>query len=75
MTWLKKLRDSILPDDPPGVSEETKSIYNSARAALEEAQARQVEVRHVARVAYGLRERNHFGESFERAMARKEKTL
>lgn len=73
MSWFQKLRDSVVPDEPPTVSDETKHIYEEARAALEEAKQRRVEVRKVSVEAYGLRERNHFGESFERAMAPKGK--
>jgi len=74
MNWLNKLRNTLAQDEPPSVSDETKTIYADAEKALREAQLRRVEVRKVSAEAYGLRERNHFGESFERAMARREKT-
>jgi len=73
MRWLNKLHDVFAPDEPPSVSDETKNIYDSAKTALDDAKKRQIEVRQVSAEAYGLRERNHFGESFQRAMARKER--
>lgn len=73
MKWLIKLQERLTPSEPPSVSEEAKQSYESAKAALSEAHARRAEVRAVSAEAFELRQRNHFGESFERAMMRKEK--
>ena len=79
MTWLTKLRIHLGYDEPPnvppdaGVSEEAIQAYSNSRSALEAARKRQEEVREVTSSLAKLRARNHFGESIELAMMRREK--
>lgn len=75
MNWLKKLKSRLDPlDDIKPVevdNSEAEAILENAKAALGEAQQRREEVRKVSNSLANLRARNHFGESIELAMMRR----
>jgi hypothetical protein len=81
MTWMSKIRSGLGYSDapPPGRHEdsrlETEQIYARAKEALTQSELRRDEVQQVANDLANLRQRNHFGESFERAMRLKERTV
>jgi hypothetical protein len=79
MAWLTHLRTYLGYDEPliSGLhddgTEEARKALRRASSALNEAQHRREEVRAVTKDLAQLRARNHFGESIELAMMRKEK--
>jgi hypothetical protein len=79
MTWLTKLRtylghDEVIVNPPNSDSlSEAKSTLEAARAALMTAQERRDQVREVTSSLVDIRARNHFGESIELAMMRRER--
>lgn len=78
MTWLTKLRtylghDETITSADASSDDEARQYYEKAQAALGEARQRREDIREVSTSLAELRVRNHFGESIELAMMRREK--
>lgn len=79
MTWWGALRRVIRYDPPPpsiasqSTPEDAQAALERASQALREAHHRRTKVDEVTAALAYLRQRNHFGESIELAMARRTK--
>lgn len=75
MRWLDALHKKFDKDveSPPNkkVDEETRQILENAKSALGEARQRREDVSRVTQALEEIRRKNHFGESFELALTRR----